>query len=798
MEKIASQIRNFSIIAHIDHGKSTLADRMLEFTGTVDKRRMSEQYLDSMDLEKERGITIKLQPVRMLYQQHSYRGKTQNETQNNAEKGLLYEDLTYKIRGIIFDVRKKLGLGHKELVYHNAIEIELKKQNISFKSEATVPIFYEGQKVGIYQPDFIIEDKIILELKALPELGRPQTEQIWSYLKGSEYKLALLVNFGSKDLEIKRIVFDTARDFSNESADFLRYSASGPRKSAQIQDYILNLIDTPGHVDFNYEVSRSLAAVEGAILLVDATQGIQAQTLSNLYLAIEQNLVIIPVINKVDLPTANVEQVETDIIKLLGCKKEEILKISAKSGLGVDKVLEAVVREIPAPKNNESKPLRALIFDSYYDTFKGVIAYVKIVDGVVRAGDHIYLMASGAKGEVLETGIFIPELKKKDALLSGEIGYIATGLKEIEKCRAGDTITTINLSLRGAERRSNPVEGAVKDGIATHSASGQNARNDSIEVEPLPGYHEPKPVVYASFYPSEGDDYFYLREALSKLKLTDAAFTFEPESSSVLGKGFRCGFLGLLHLEIMAERIKREHNINFILTAPSVIYKIKRRNSEEGELEMVYSASHLPLPEVIAEMHEPWAKVDVITPADYIGKVMTLMESIRGIYVKTDYINDAHVIIQYEAPLANIITDFHDNLKSISSGFASMSYDIIGWRRGDLVRLDILVGGDKVEAFSRIVIDRDAMEVGRKMAAKLKEAIPRSQFVIPIQAAIGGKIIARETISPYRKDVTKKLYGGDVTRKNKLLEKQKKGKKKMKAMGKVDIPQSVFIEIMKK
>lgn len=618
MTEVKNNIRNFSIVAHIDHGKSTLADRLLEITGTVDKRKMSEQYLDSMDLEKERGITIKLQPVRMNYS-----------------------------------------------------------------------------------------------------------------LNGTEY--------------------------------------------------ILDLIDTPGHVDFNYEVSRSLAAVEGAILLVDATQGIQAQTLSNLYLAMEQDLVIIPVINKVDLPTANVEQVEKDIVKLLGCESDSILKISAKSGMGVDKVLETVIREIPSPKNNDDKPLRALIFDSYYDTFKGVIAYVKIVDGVVRAEDSVYLMASGAKGDVLETGIFIPELKKKDNLTSGEIGWIATGLKAIEKCRAGDTITSLK----------------AESGKHKEEKEDQDIQNNQT-IEPLPGYHEPKPVVYASFYPAEGDDYFYLREALSKLKLTDAAFTFEPESSSVLGKGFRCGFLGLLHLEIMAERIKREYNINFILTAPSVIYKIKRRNSEKGELEEIFSASHLPLPEVIAEMHEPWAKVDVITPADYIGKVMTLMESIRGIYIKTDYINDAHVIIQYEAPLANIITDLHDNLKSVSSGFASMSYDIIGWRRGDLVRLDILVGGDKVEAFSRIVVEKSAMEIGRAMAAKLKEAIPRSQFVIPIQAAIGGKIIARETISPYRKDVTKKLYGGDVTRKNKLLEKQKKGKKKMKAMGRVEIPQSVFIEIMKK
>lgn len=608
MENQTPQIRNFCIIAHIDHGKSTLADRLLEITGTIDKRKMTEQVLDSMDLEKERGITIKLQPVRMSY------------------------------------------------------------------------------------------------------------------------------SFGG-------------------------------------ENYILDLIDTPGHVDFNYEVSRSLAAVEGAILLVDATQGIQAQTLSNLYLALEQDLTIIPVINKVDLPTANVEQTEKDIINLLGCKKEEILKISAKSGLGVDMVLEAVIKVMPPPKNNDNKILRALIFDSYYDTFKGVIAYVKIVDGEVKSGDKIKMMASGAENEVLETGFFAPELKKKDKLVSGEIGWIATGLKEIEKCRAGDTITK--------ERSENEM---IVQG----------------KIEPLPGYHEPKPMVYASFYPTEGDDYFFLREALSKLKLTDAAFTFEPESSSVLGKGFRSGFLGLLHLEIIAERIKREHDVNFILTAPSVIYKIKRRGSKDTQLEDVYSASHLPKPEVIAEMHEPWAKVDIITPAEYIGKVMTLMESIRGVYVKTDYINASQVIIQYEAPLANIITDLHDNLKSVSSGFASMSYDIIGWRRGDLVRLDIFVGGEKVEAFSRIVVDKSAMEVGRVMVSKLKDAIPRSQFKIPVQAAIGGKIIARETINPYRKDVTKKLYGGDVTRKNKLLEKQKKGKKKMQAMGKVEIPQKVFIEIMKK
>jgi GTP-binding protein LepA len=780
MEINQSNIRNFCIIAHIDHGKSTLADRLLEFTGTIDKRKMQEQVLDSMDLERERGITIKLQPVRMLW-------KTRINADQDADKrGLLYEELTYILRGCVFNVYNNLGPGHKENIYQKALEEELRKSKLLFEKEKTINVLYNDKPIGIYRPDFVVDNKIIVEIKALPFLGQLEKKQTWHYLKGSDYRLAFLINFGGKELQIERIIYDNIRDNLRNN----------PQKSAEVE-YILNLIDTPGHVDFNYEVSRSLAAVEGAILLVDATQGIQAQTLSNLYLAIEQDLVIIPVINKVDLPTANVEQVETDIVKLLGCKKEEVLKISAKTGLGVDKALEAVVREIPAPKNNDEKILRALIFDSYYDTFKGVVAYVKIVGGEVKAGDKIKMMASGAENEVLEVGIFAPELKKTDGLASGEIGWIATGLKEIEKCRAGDTITSLKVESGKwkVEKNKNNIQGgqSVETPVAT---CGE--RSQTNEAEPLPGYKEPKPVVYASFYPTEGDDYFYLREALSKLKLTDAAFTFEPESSSVLGKGFRCGFLGLLHLEIMAERIKREHNINFILTAPSVIYKIKRRNSENGDLELIYSASHLPLPEVIAEMHEPWAKVDVITPADYIGKVMTLMESIRGAYIKTDYINDTHVIIQYEAPLANIITDFHDNLKSISSGFASMSYDIIGWRRGDLVRLDILVGGDKVEAFSRIVIDKSAMEVGRNMASKLKDAIPRSQFKIPIQAAIGGKVIARGTINPYRKDVTKKLYGGDVTRKNKLLEKQKKGKKKMETIGKVEIPQKVFIEIMKK
>ncbi|MFA7170608.1 MAG: translation elongation factor 4 [Candidatus Paceibacterota bacterium] len=598
-------IRNFCIIAHIDHGKSTLADRMIEMTHTVEDRKMKAQMLDQMDLERERGITIKLQPVKMEY---------------------VYED----------------------------------------------------------------------------------------------------------------------------------------------KSYILNLIDTPGHVDFTYEVSRSLAAVEGAVLLVDATQGIQAQTIANLYLAMDQNLVIIPAINKIDMPSAMVPEVEQEIMDLIGCERDEILKISAKTGENVDKVLARVIEEVHCPHGDIDIPARALIFDSYFDSYKGVVAQVRIVDGEIKMGEEISFLGSKAESEILEIGIITPELKKTNSLKTGEIGYIATGLKEVGKCRVGDTITNL------------------------HNAFEEENRD---KVKPLPGYKEVRPVVFASVYPIDGADYPNLRVALDKLKLSDSSLSFEPESSTALGRGFRCGFLGMLHLEIVSERLTREYDMNLVVTTPSVSYKIFRKTGEE---EMIFSPAGLPDPNYIAEIHEPWAKLEIVLPEDRIGNVMQLAENSRATYKSTSYLSKDRVILTYEAPLLNIIVDFYDNLKSISSGYASMSYEPIGFRIGDLIKLDILIADERVEAFSRIVPRNEAHTEGKKIVEKLKEVIPRQNFSIAIQAAISGKIVARETIQPYRKDVTAKLYGGDVSRKNKLLDKQKKGKKKMKSIGKVDIPQEAFLSVLKK
>ncbi len=598
-------IRNFCIIAHIDHGKSTLADRLIEMTHTVENRKMKAQLLDQMDLERERGITIKLQPVKMEY------------------------------------------------------------------------------------------------------------------------------NYGG-------------------------------------EDYILNLIDTPGHVDFTYEVSRSLAAVEGAILLVDATQGIQAQTIANLYLAMEQDLVIIPAINKIDMPSAMVEQVEQEIMDLIGCEREEILKISAKTGQNVDKVLARVIEEIPCPIGEIDVPARALIFDSYFDSYKGVVAQVRIMDGEIKSGDEISFLGSKAESEIIELGIITPELKKKDSLKTGEIGYIATGLKEVGKCRVGDTITNLHNALD-------------EENIG--------------KVKPLAGYKEVRPVVFASVYPIDGADYPALRDALDKLKLNDASLSFEPESSTALGRGFRCGFLGMLHLEIVSERLTREYDMNLVVTTPSVSYKIVKKTGEE---QTILSPVDLPDPNYILEIQEPWAKLEIVLPENKIGNVMALAENSRAIYKSTSYLSKDRVILTYEAPLLNVIVDFYDNLKSISSGYASMSYEPVGFRTEDLIRLDILVAEEKVEAFARIVPREEAHTEGKKIVEKLKDVIPRQNFVIALQAAISGKIVARETIKPFRKDVTAKLYGGDVSRKNKLLDKQKKGKKKMKAIGKVEIPQEAFLSVLKK
>lgn len=597
-------IRNFCIIAHIDHGKSTLSDRLLEVTGTIESRKMKEQLLDQMDLERERGITIKMQPVRM---KHVQDGK----------------------------------------------------------------------------------------------------------------------------------------------------------------EYVLNLIDTPGHVDFGYEVSRSLAAVEGAVLLVDATKGVQAQTLANLYQAIDHNLEIIPVVNKIDLPNANVSETKREIMHIIGCKEEDILEVSGKTGQGVDKLIERIVEIIPSPKGEREKPLRALVFDSKYDTYKGVVAYVRVIDGEIKPSDEIYMMATDTKSDVVEVGYFKPDLQKSDVLLTGEIGYIATGLKSVEYCRVGDTITHSRV---------------LKDSYR--------------EVKPLPGYKEVSPMVYASFYPIEGDDYNLMRDALDKLKLNDAAFVFDPESNLALGRGFRCGFLGLLHLEIIQSRLEREFNISPTITTPSVVYEIKTVGNDERK--KIYSPSELPDPSTFEAIFEPYAKLEIVSPSGYLGAIMEVMKNTRAEYLNTEYLDSERMILEFNSPLTDVITNLHDDLKSASQGYASMNYEFLDYRQNDLVKLDILVAEEKVDAFSRIVPKNKAFNEGKRVVEKLKDAIPRQNFNIAIQAAVGGKILARETIKAFRKDVIAKLYGGDVSRKKKLLEKQKKGKKKMKNIGKVSIPSDAFLAVLKK
>jgi len=596
-------IRNFCIIAHIDHGKSTLADRFLELTGTVEKRKMHEQYLDTMELEQERGITIKLQPVKMAYRMNG-------------------------------------------------------------------------------------------------------------------------------------------------------------------QEYLLNLIDTPGHVDFSYEVSRSLAAVEGAILLVDASKGIQAQTLANLHLAQQQGLKIIPVINKIDLPNARTEQVKEELAYLLGIETKEIIGTSAKNGTNIEQVLERVIREVPPPKDDGTDDVKALIFDSTFDAYKGVIAFVRVFGGKIKKGDKIAAFATKAKAEIIELGYFAPVLTPSMDISSGEIGYIATGLKDPDQIRVGDTITKYEIL---------------------------NAKHDTFK--PLSGYKEPRPMVFASFFPENSDDYDVLRDALAKLKLTDASLVYEPESSTGLGRGFRLGFLGMLHVEIISERLRREFGLQLIISSPSVEYVVTMRNREEVKIR---SAVQLPDFSGVESIAEPIVDIEILCPASYLGNVMELISGFRNIYQATDYLGKETALLKYEMPLAEVITDLYDKLKSASSGYASMSYEPKGFKKGDLIRLDILIGGDLVEPFSKIIPREKAYFEGRASVSKLKEIIPSQWFEVVIQAVIGGKIIARESIRARRKDVTGYLYGGDVTRKMKLLEKQKKGKKRMKETGKVNLPQEVFLKMLKR
>ena len=536
--------------------------------------------------------------------------------------------------------------------------------------------------------------------------------------------------------------------------------------NGQEQDYILNLIDTPGHVDFSYEVSRSLAAVEGAVLLVDASKGIQAQTLANLHLAQAQNLKIIPVINKIDLPNARTEEIKEELAFLLGIDSEDVLEVSAKNGTNIDKILEKIIKDVPPPviddKPSTDSRLRALIFDSVFDTYKGVIAFVRIFGGSVKRGDKIMASATGAKAEVIEAGFFAPALSATLELVAGNIGYIATGLKDPGQIRVGDTITN------------DPV---------------------SSSFHPLPGYKEPNPMVFASFFPENGEEYDLLKDALGKLKLTDASLSYEPESSAGLGRGFRLGFLGMLHVEIISERLKREFGLSLIISSPSVEYLVEMKN---GEKIKIRSAAMLPDFSKINSIAEPIVALEILTPSAYMGNVMELVSSVRSIYNRTDYLGKGTVLLKYDVPLAEVITDFYDKLKSVSSGYASMGHELKEMRTDKLVRLDIFISGELVEPFSKILHEKNAYYEGRMMAAKLKETIPPQWFEVAIQAAIGGKIIARETIRARRKDVTGYLYGGDVTSKMKLLEKQKRGKKKMKEAGRVNLPQEVFLKMLKR
>ena len=591
-------IRNFSIIAHIDHGKSTLADRLIEITGALSKREMQAQVLDNMELEKERGITIKSQSVRLHY--HAKDGK----------------------------------------------------------------------------------------------------------------------------------------------------------------DYMLHLIDTPGHVDFNYEVSRSLSACEGVLLVVDATQGVQAQTLANVYLAVDHDLEIIPVINKVDLPSANTDLVKAEIENVIGLDAHDAAMISAKTGLGIPDVLEEIVKQIPPPPDYSDRPLKALVYDSHFDSYKGIIAYVRIHEGSVKVGDQIRMMATGKSFEVTEVGFFAPQMTPTQELSCGTVGYLAASIKNVHDCRVGDTITT------------------VENGAA----------------EPLPGYRKATPMVYCGLYPVDSKDYGNLRDALDKLHLNDAALVYEAETSLALGFGFRCGFLGLLHMDVIQERLEREYQLNLITTAPSVIYRVY---TTDGNMIEVDNPANLPDPTVIDHIEEPFVKANIMLPSDLVGAVMELAQERRGEYLTMTYIDETRVALEYDLPLNEIIYDFFDKLKSGTRGYASLDYELSGYRPADMVKLDILLNGDLVDALSTIVHRSSAPSRGRALALKLKDIIPRQMFEIPIQAAIGNKIIARETVKAMRKDVLSKCYGGDITRKRKLLEKQKEGKKRMKQVGSVTIPQEAFMAILK-
>jgi GTP-binding protein LepA len=790
-----NNIRNFVITAHIDHGKSTLADRLLEITGTVEKRLMKPQYLDQLELERERGITIKMAPVRMAY---SHPARI-NADQNADKHRLLYEEITYKIRGALFNVYNHLGPSYKENIYGNAIEEELRKSGLPYEREKTINVIYDGKPVGVYRPDFIIADKVILELKAQPFIGQLEIKQTWHYLKGSHYRLALLVNFGSKELQIERIIYDAIRDDPRLDQ----------QKSAKVEQYVLNLIDTPGHSDFAYEVSRALAAVEGAVLLVDAVQGIQAQTLANFENAKRAGLKILGAVNKIDV--AQPEQIENtamDLAELIGVGAEEILRVSGKTGEGIPKFLEAIIKNIPPPHNSKflipnSGTNRALVFDSLYDEYKGVIAFVRVFDGEFSAeggsasgGKILRLLAANIEFKPKEIGYFSPNLRSSDDLRLGEIGYIATGIKDPDKLKIGDTIISV-------DPRFDPRESA---NLA------------------LPGYKEPKPVVFVSFYPEDTSQYDELKQALAKLRLTDSAIRFEPDFSEVLGRGFKGGFLGRLHFEIAAERLAREFKIETVHSFPSVAYRVRQSarapinadsNAEIQKTEKIQrdSASGLPdsawlvvnnpkdFPDDYAEVQEPMTQVTISAPPQFLGNVLRLQEIFRFSDVQTDTLKNK-VIVKAKLPLADLIRDLDDKLKSVSRGFASFYYELIGYEKADVAKLEVLAAGQAVPGLTRILPKQDIEREARVTVEKLKDLLPKQQFAQAVQAAAGGRIIARETIPALKKLLGHfGKTGGDRTRKMKLWKKQQKGKKKLKELAgqsQIKIPAGIFKELLKK
>ena len=810
-----SKIRNFSIVAHIDHGKSTLADRILEQTKAVPLREMENQLLDNMDLERERGITIKAHAVTLVYTAQDGEDYIFNliDTPGHVDFNYEVSRSLAACEGAVLVVDASQGieaqtLANTYLAVDAGLEILPVVNKIDLPSADPERVCHEIEDViGIPAMDAPrisaktgenIQEVMERIVTDIPAPGGNENDPLRALIFDSYYDAyrGVIVYVRIKDGQVRPgdtiRMMATGGEFNVVECGFLRATTLEPAEAlyagevgyiaasikdvrqARVgdtvtlvytaqdgEDYVFNLIDTPGHVDFNYEVSRSLAACEGAVLVVDASQGIEAQTLANTYLAVDAGLEIVPVVNKIDLPSADPDRVCKEIEDVIGIPAMDAPRISAKTGENIGEVMERIVSDIPAPQGDENDPLRALIFDSYYDSYRGVIVYVRIKDGTVKPGDTIRMMATGGEFTVVECGFLrATNLEPAEALYAGEVGYIAASIKDVRQARVGDTVT-------------------LKDRPAK---------------EPLEGYRAVQPMVFCGIYPADGAHYTDLRDALEKLQLNDASLTFEPETSVALGFGFRCGFLGLLHMEIIQERLEREYDLDLITTAPSVVYKLKLTDGSELSID---NPTNYPDPTLIASAEEPICNAHIYSPSEYVGNIMELCQERRGVFKDMKYLDTDRVDIHYELPLNEIVYDFFDALKSRTRGYASFDYELMGYQPSKLVKLDIMLNGEIVDALSFIIHADKAYPRARKMAEKLKEKIPRQLFEVPIQACVGGKIIARETVKALRKDVLAKCYGGDITRKKKLLEKQKEGKKRMRQLGSVEVPQEAFMSVLK-